>query len=76
MVHLPLCLVDKCTYNRVINILISFICFTGKVKEVPCKNSISLDADKVLGMNEEADVPAFKRGSETSKEGIVTSSGR
>ncbi|XP_074367263.1 tRNA (guanine(37)-N(1))-methyltransferase 2-like isoform X3 [Apium graveolens] len=40
----------------------------GKVKEVPCNNSISLDAGKVLGMNEETDVTAFKRGSGIYKE--------
>lgn len=41
------------------------------MKEAPCNNSISSDADKVLGMNEEASATALKQRSEVSKEGIV-----
>ncbi|KAK1397474.1 tRNA (guanine(37)-N1)-methyltransferase [Heracleum sosnowskyi] len=40
----------------------------GKLKEAPCNNSSSLDADKVLGMNEEASVTALKQCLKVSKE--------
>lgn len=48
----------------------------GKVKEAPCNYSSSLDADKVLGMNEEASVTALKWRLKVSKEGIFIISGR
>ena len=53
-----------------------FICSAGKVKEVSCSKSITLDSDRVVGMNEDATVTTLKRPSDVSEEGIFRISGR
>lgn len=46
------------------------------MKEVLCNESISLDTDKVLGMNKDASGNTLKRRSDVSEEGVVEISGR
>ncbi|KAL8133045.1 hypothetical protein AgCh_008488 [Apium graveolens] len=42
----------------------------GKVEEVSCSKSITLDADKGIGMNEDASVTTLKRRSDVSEEEV------
>lgn len=46
------------------------------MEEVSWNQSISLDADKVLGESKDASVTSLKRRSDVSEEGIVGISGR
>ncbi|KAL1804776.1 hypothetical protein ACET3Z_027844 [Daucus carota] len=48
----------------------------GKVKEVSCSKSITLDSDRVVGMNEDATVTTLKRPSDVSEEASKASKGK
>lgn len=48
----------------------------GTVEEVSCNKSVSLDADKVLSMNEDASATSLKRHSDVSEEASKVSKGK